>query len=103
MPLVEGERRSAPSKVCRMRIAVLLSLAVWLHCGALAEPVPPYPTVPTAEIDSQRERNHPFFLDVRSAQELAELGTLEGYYHIPLDELEDRLDELPRDRPILTA
>ena len=44
-----------------------------------------------------------FLLDVRRPEELEELGTVEGYTHIPIDELADRLDELPRDRPILTA
>ena len=44
-----------------------------------------------------------FFLDVRSAKELQELGTLPGYTHIPIEDLEKRLNELPKDRPILTA
>ena len=32
-----------------------------------------------------------------------ELGTVEGYVNIPIDQLADRLDELPRDQRILTA
>lgn len=44
-----------------------------------------------------------FLLDVREPDELEELGTVEGYTNIPIDELDGRLDELPRDRPILTA
>ena len=44
-----------------------------------------------------------FLLDVREPAEIEELGTVEGYTNIPIDELEARLDELPRDRPILTA
>ena len=44
-----------------------------------------------------------FLLDVRRPDELEELGTVEGYTNIPIDELAGRLDELPRDRPILTA
>ena len=42
-------------------------------------------------------------LDVRNPEELEELGTVEGYVNIPIDELADRLDELPKDKPILTA
>ena len=42
-------------------------------------------------------------LDVREPSELLELGTLEGYLNIPLDQLEGRLSELPTNRPILTA
>jgi hypothetical protein len=44
-----------------------------------------------------------FLLDVRRPDELVELGTVEGYTNIPIEELDGRLDELPRDRPILTA
>ena len=44
-----------------------------------------------------------FLLDVREPDELEELGTVEGYTNIPIGELDSRLDELPRDRPILTA
>ena len=42
-------------------------------------------------------------LDVREPSELKELGTLEGYVNIPIGQLEQRLDELPRDRLIVTA
>ena len=44
-----------------------------------------------------------FLLDVRNPEELEELGTVEGYVNIPIDELESRLDELPKDQAILTA
>ena len=44
-----------------------------------------------------------FVLDVRRPDELQQLGTVAGYTNIPIEELEGRLDELPRDRPILTA
>ena len=44
-----------------------------------------------------------FLLDVRNPEELEELGTVEGYTNIPIDQLADRLDELPKDKPILTA
>ena len=44
-----------------------------------------------------------FVLDVRRPDELQQLGTVAGYTNIPIEELGDRLDELPRDRPILTA
>jgi len=42
-------------------------------------------------------------LDVRTPEEIEEEGTVEGYLNIPIDDLETRLDEVPRDRPILTA
>ena len=48
-------------------------------------------------------RDDVFYLDVRRPDELTQLGTVEGYTNIPIEELEQRLGELPRDRPILTA
>jgi hypothetical protein len=44
-----------------------------------------------------------FFLDVREPKEIEELGSYEGYVNIPMSQLESRLGELPKDRPILTA
>ncbi len=44
-----------------------------------------------------------FVLDVRRPDEIGRLGTVEGSINIPIEELDSRLDELPRDRPILTA
>ena len=40
-------------------------------------------------------------LDVRSSEERA-LGCIPGSIHIPIDDLRRRLDELPRDREIVT-
>jgi NADPH-dependent 2,4-dienoyl-CoA reductase/sulfur reductase-like enzyme/rhodanese-related sulfurtransferase len=45
--------------------------------------------------------NGEFLLDVRDRSEVAELGRLDNATHIPLDELRDRLRELPRNRKIL--
>ena len=55
------------------------------------------------EIDKYILEKKVFFLDVRDPKELEELGTLEGYYNIPLGQLEKRLGELPKDKLILTA
>lgn len=42
-----------------------------------------------------------FLLDVRTPEELVQDGAIEGYAHIPIDELEGRLAEVPRDKPIV--
>ena len=42
-----------------------------------------------------------FLLDVRDADEVAELGKLKDAVNIPLDELRDRLGELPHNRRIV--
>jgi hypothetical protein len=59
--------------------------------------------VKTEEIDSVMQDGKVFFLDVREPKELEEFGTYEGYVNIPMSQLESRLGELPKDRPILTA
>ncbi len=43
-----------------------------------------------------------FLLDVRRPDEIAEHGAIEGYVNIPIEELENRLSEVPRDKPIVT-
>ncbi len=43
-----------------------------------------------------------FLLDVRDADEVAELGTIRNATNIPLNELRDRTGELPCDRKIVT-
>lgn len=43
----------------------------------------------------------PFLLDVRTPAECERGGSLPGAVNIPLDELRDRLDELPQDRSII--
>jgi NADPH-dependent 2,4-dienoyl-CoA reductase/sulfur reductase-like enzyme/rhodanese-related sulfurtransferase len=45
--------------------------------------------------------NGELLLDVRDADEVSELGRLNGAVNIPLSQLRDRLDELPRDRRIV--
>jgi len=47
------------------------------------------------------QRNGEFVLDVRDKEELARFGHLKGAVNIPLNELREHLDELPRDRKIL--
>jgi rhodanese-related sulfurtransferase len=42
------------------------------------------------------------FVDVRTDAEVAEEGKLKGAVHIPLDALEDKLSELPKDKEIVT-
>ncbi len=83
--------------------AGLLLLA--LGCGAgeqEADAPDAAPRVEAADIDGALQ-DGALLLDVRTAEELAEHGTIDGFVHIPIDELEGRLGELPRGVPILTA
>jgi rhodanese-related sulfurtransferase len=61
------------------------------------------PFVASGEIDAVLSDDNILLLDVRTAIELAESGTIPGAVHIHLGELADRVEELPRDRPILTT
>lgn len=44
-----------------------------------------------------------FLLDVREKYELDDAGVIDGYYHIPLGDLEKRLKEVPKDKLIITV
>jgi hypothetical protein len=59
--------------------------------------------VKAEDIDSVMQDGKVFFLDVREPKELEESGSYEGYVNIPMSQLESRLGEIPKDRPILTA
>jgi len=47
------------------------------------------------------ERANAWILDVRSDSELAGQGEIGGAYHIHLTQLVERMDEVPRDRPVM--
>jgi hypothetical protein len=66
----------------------------------------PTPEAPRAEGDQLAAfiaSTDVLFLDVRRPDEIEELGTVENYLNIPIEELAERLDEVPRTKPILTA
>ena len=69
----------------------------------LPEPVGEDQRVQASDIDATLADPKVVLLDVREPWELEKFGTREGYINIPLAELEDRLDELPKDKTILTA
>ena len=66
-------------------------------------PVPEDQRVAADAIDKLLADGKVILLDVREPKELEELGTREGYVNIPIGELERRLNELPKDKTILTA
>jgi predicted sulfurtransferase len=55
------------------------------------------------ELQELLEKKDVFFLDVREPKELEELGTIKGYVNIPLDQLEKRIAEVPKNKLIVTA
>ena len=89
----------------RLALAGLASLALALPLAAQEPQLKDGPDrrVEADDIDRYIQEKKVFFLDVREPKEIEELGTLEGYYNIPVGELEKRLGELPKDKLILTA
>jgi len=92
-----------------------VALPANMRCGAPEDGI--YPTGPTwapvvrnyaglFEVDPTWVASHRdavTLVDVRQASELKDaLGDLDGALHIPLDQLRDRLDELPSDKPVVT-
>jgi predicted sulfurtransferase len=87
-------------------VFLLPSLAMAHHDPSPSQPAASQPTAPkmtSDEVMARLEKGDVFFLDVREPRELAELGTFEGYVNIPLGQLEKRLNEIPKDKPIITA
>jgi rhodanese-related sulfurtransferase len=101
------------------RKMLLLSLAAGLAlmaCSApeatepAAESAAPAPTavatLQEVDVDQLKQRldagENIYLLDVRTPAELAEHGLIKGAVNIPIDELESRLAEVPKDRPVVT-
>jgi 3-mercaptopyruvate sulfurtransferase SseA len=100
-------------------VAVFVPLATGLGAQtAQPQPTPPTPAAPQAQpnppmdeskrvsaddIDKLMAEGKVLLLDVREPKEREELGAIEDSINIPIGQLEKRLDELPKDRLILTA
>ena len=98
------------------RIAVSLLAAAAIGCGGAAEesappgagqPAESSPPAMTKDLDPGDVAarlgagEELFLLDVRTAEELEQDGAIEGYVHIPIDELQARMNEVPKDKPIV--
>jgi len=88
------------SFACKI-LRLLLALTLLLSLPVVGQT--PSDLISPQEIDSLRREKDPVVLDVRTPAEIQELGTLPGALTIPLAELPQRLDEIPKDRLILTA
>ena len=87
-------------------VLLLPSLAIAYQTASPAQPAtagPKAQKMTSDDVMARLEKGDVFFLDVREPRELAELGTFEGYVNIPLGQIEKRLDEIPKDKPIITA
>jgi hypothetical protein len=91
--------------VRHLNVMLALSLFGGMALAAAQQPEPEGPDrrVTPEQLAERLEKGEVFFLDVREPEEIEELGTLAGYVNIPIGELEKRLNELPKDKPIITA
>ncbi len=64
-------------------------------------PYPEVPRIPLAEAKAKVDSGEAIFVDVRTAAEYADFHP-KGAISIPLSELADRYQELPRDKEIIT-
>jgi rhodanese-related sulfurtransferase len=85
------------------RRTAVLSIAAAGAVGLFADDKQPK-KLTDAELEKllQDEKNL-FFLDVREPKEIQELGSIKGYVNIPLGQLESRLNEIPRNKLIVTV
>lgn len=82
------------------RRSALLLLA---GAGSLLAAPPAKELTPEELSKLLEKRENLFFLDVREPSEIAQLGSIKGYVNIPLNQLEGRLSEIPRNKLIVTA
>jgi hypothetical protein len=102
---------SPPKKLTRGFAVVLpgLALCLWMiGCsmspGSSSTEVSQPKALTAAEVSAYLEDPEKlFFLDVRTTQEIEAVGSISGYVHIPIDELESRLNEIPKDKLVITA
>lgn len=77
-----------------------MRILAWLLLAALSVTGQ---TISTAELEKYlKDGKNIFFLDVREPKEIEELGSVKGYVNIPLGELEKRLNEVPKNKLIIT-
>jgi rhodanese-related sulfurtransferase len=79
-------------------------LAAMLLLAGLSLPgQTPTPSLSTEELEKYlKDTKKIFLLDVREPKEISELGSVKGYVNIPLGQLESRLNEIPKDKLIIT-
>ena len=85
-------------------VATLALVPLMAMAQQSSQSTPPQaPKMASDDVMALLEKGEVFFLDVREPSELEELGTLEGYVNIPLGQIEKRLQEIPKDKAIITA
>jgi rhodanese-related sulfurtransferase len=79
------------------------TLCVLLLCSSISFSQAAKKLTPDELEKALEKRGSVFFLDVREPDEIQKLGSIPGYVNIPLGQLQSRLKEIPKDKPIITA
>lgn len=77
--------------------------AIPFACGALGALAAEKELSPEELSRLLEKRENLFFLDVREPEEIRKLGSIKGYYNIPLGQLQKRLSEVPKNKLIVTT
>ncbi len=93
--VAEAQRQLVRIGIDRPAGAANGGLDAWAEGGDLRS----YRSATFADLAAERSDSDLVVLDVRRGDEW-ETGHVDGALHIPLDELEDRIDEVPADRPV---
>lgn len=93
--VAEAQRQLARIGIDRPAGAATGGIDAWASGGKLRS----YPSATFAELGDEQGERHVSVLDVRRRDEW-EAGHLDGALHIPLDQLEDRMHEVPADGPV---
>jgi rhodanese-related sulfurtransferase len=75
-----------------------LSAALFIAALSLA----PAQDISTEQLEKYLNDKKVFFLDVREPDEIKRLGSVKGYVNIPLNQLRNRLNEVPKDKLVVT-
>jgi rhodanese-related sulfurtransferase len=102
-------RRMARGREAIYSLADVEVARLWVRLRTLAEKqgrlrVSPAqtPGLTTAELEELLHETTPTILDVRPKEEF-EAGHIPGALSIPLDELDSRIEEVPRDQPVIAV
>jgi hydroxyacylglutathione hydrolase len=98
--LLVADERALDEAVRDLAMIGLDDVAGWFGADAVRAPLATVAQLSPAELAAQMRDGRVAVVDVRGASEW-EAGHLPGVPNIPLGYLADRIDELPRDRPVV--
>jgi rhodanese-related sulfurtransferase len=84
-------------------LALFLTAGLALLPAQDSKPGPKHVSADELKELMDKEKGKFFFLDVREPAEIEDMGSVAGYVNIPLGQLEKRLGEIPKDKPVIVA